>query len=184
VIDWQAIETGIGRAVSTCVRDVTDDVTWDYEPPRFRSPVRVSLKRTPIGVLGIDAGGYEFVGGKLREHRLGQRTFSVEVRAETHQGRGDGPPVSADDLLAWVVTRIRRRSIAADLVEAGCALTGASGITRQTYSVDGTRDTRAAILTLSFITADVDAVPSGANGEDFIETVEGEVNGDPFTAPP
>ena len=151
---------------------------------------RIRLARTPMGTIGRDGSAYEFASSTLSEYRIGQRTFSLEVRAETAVGSprsSDEAPESADDLLMRVISRVQRRQNTDALAAAGCALSTISGVVRTTYTADGTRETRAAIVTLGMLCADLDRVTGeqgAASGSDYIATVEGTVNGDEFTAPP
>lgn len=185
-IGFSTIDTAIRTAVLACVSGITTDVGWDYESPKMRTATRITLKRTPMASIGMDGSIYRDAEADLHEYRHGQRSFRVEVRAETILGSGRAAasdPVSADDILARVVTRIRRKTNTEALATAGCGITDLSGIVRTTYSADGTRDTRAAILTIGFLAGDLDRVTEVGASEDFITDVEGTINDDPFAAP-
>jgi len=186
MIDFKRIEDALRDEVLRALSGVTTDVRWDWQPPQMASAMTVLLKRSPMAFVGFDGSAFEANGSKLDEHRIGQRSFRLEVRAESHVGSPRTArelPASSDDVLAMVVTRIRRRQAVDRLLAAGCSLTDVSGIARTTYSRDGVRETRAAILTIGFLCADVDKVTAPDSSGDFFDTVEGTVNGGGITAP-
>lgn len=184
MIAWSDIDAALSTAIATA--SGVSDVKWRWESPSMRQAERIYLERGPVTVLGIDERRQ--VGGTAQPwtfaqafplgvtpdpdaYQVGQRSFQLEVRVETHRGMpSNTAPVDAADILSRLVTRIRRPTILADLVAAGMSLSAIGQIVRQAYN-DGTRDVRAAVVSLTFLCADVDL-----DGADyFIETVNGDL---------
>lgn len=184
MIAWQTVDEALASAVATA-SGVTD-VRWRWQPPMMRQAQRIYLERGPVTLLGVDerrramsgATPWNFAdpfplgsSGSLGGSQVGQRSFGIEVRCETHRGMpSDAYQVDASDILSVFVTRIRRPSILDDLRTAGMSLSAIGPIVRQAYN-DGVRDVRASIVELTFLCADVDT-----DGADyFIETVNGDL---------
>lgn len=174
MIQWATIDAALKLAVQTMTG--LTDVSWRWEPSAVRKVQYIILERSPVIALGNDCREHRRVPvtdnpDRIETRQHGQRQFDLELRCVSTAGRpSDSAPLDAADLLAVVLTRISRPSISDAFAAAGVAFSNAGPIVRQTYSVDG-REMRAAILTLTMLTYDVDADAD----DEAIESVNGTI---------
>lgn len=185
MIAWSTIETALASAIATCTG--LADVTWQREPSQMHKPQYVVLERSPLTTIGDDAHEVNPVSLASRQH--GWRSFDLQIRCTSNRGApSDTAYVDAADILGLVQTRIRRGAILTALRAAGVALSSVGPVIRQTYSVDG-REMRQAILTITWLCADVDAdgttadIIQHANGTITVASPDASTRATTFSTP-
>lgn len=177
MIAWATIDAAIKSAISTA-SGVTE-IRWKWQPSAMRAAISIDLRRSPVEVIGQDERVHRYtapsvdpvVAESFKAYQRGQRRFAVEVRCYSDRGApSDTAPIDSADILSVLVTRMYRTSVLDALTSAGCALSAISSIVRSDYSVDK-REISLAIVTLTFLTADVDL----DTDEYWIETVLGNL---------
>lgn len=183
MIAWATLDAAIKAQVIAC--SPVTDVRWAWEPNAWTKPVRIRLKRSPIGVVGLDARvrTYDADDDTLYAYQVGARTFGLEIRCESIRGApSDSAPVDCADVLSVLITRLRRPSVTTALAAGGCSVSSISGIARTTYEVEE-REYGLAVVTVTMLAADVDLDTSAMDAndtvgaEDIIETVTGDLTG-------
>jgi hypothetical protein len=159
VIAWATIDAALAAAVTTA--SGVSDVRWKWQPPKMRAAgnatgASIDLKRSPVSRFGKDETLYTAGVASLEAYQKGQRSFALEVRCTSDRGApSDSAPIDASDVLSVLMTRIYRPSVLAALRTAGVALSTMGAIVRSDFTVDK-REHGLAILTLTFLCADVD----------------------------